>query len=576
MPSLTSGRAPSGPTVFLSSGASADPGSLPPSTGPTVFHLHELQWCRPDGSALWRTPLTLSIARERLAVVGRNGVGKSVLARLLSGRWPPASGTLERPGSVHLVMPPVLPRDPRSVAQAMGLGEALAALERLGLGEATADDLVLAEGHWDLPARIAQALAQAGLDGLSPQAPVARLSGGERMRVALAGAMAAQADAVVLDEPSNHLDARAREWLLDWLAGTRQSVVVISHDRQLLREVDRIVELSEDGLAQYGGNYELYAERREQEADAARSALDHARNERRTTLTRLRREHEALQRRQARGRQQAREANLSGIDIHRRKEGAQAFAGREQLRQAGARAALDTAVREAAQRVSRVPEVFLALPASEVPPRKRVLQLDAVRLPHGAAGTQRLDATLSGPMRIALTGPNGCGKSTLLRVMAGTLPPAQGTVERWVRHATLDQDGGDLLPPASRLVERLRELGCTMATGDLRTRLAQLRLGADKLAQPLGDYSAGERLKAALACALWQGEPAQLLLLDEPTNHLDLDTTLVLQAALQSFHGALVVASHDPDFIEALRPTHRWRWQGGRFQMEVTSAIAQP
>jgi ATPase subunit of ABC transporter with duplicated ATPase domains len=105
----------------------------------------------------------------------------------------------------------------------------------------------------------------------------------------------------------------------------------------------------------------------------------------------------------------------------------------------------------------------------------------------------------------------------------------------------------------------------------LRTRLAQLRLDATRVSMPLGQLSAGERLKAALACALWRREPARMLLLDEPTNHLDLDTTLMLQAALQGFGGALVVASHDVEFIAALRPTHRWEWREGRLVMRQSS-----
>jgi ATPase subunit of ABC transporter with duplicated ATPase domains len=114
-------------------------------------------------------------------------------------------------------------------------------------------------------------------------------------------------------------------------------------------------------------------------------------------------------------------------------------------------------------------------------------------------------------------------------------------------------------------------------TSELRTRLAQLRLDAMRVTLPMGLLSAGERLKAALACALWRATPARLLLLDELTNHLDLDTTLMLQHALQGFEGALLVACHDEEFIAALRPTHRWQWQkGGRLEMRESAAPWQP
>ena len=546
MSSISTGRRPSG----------AHPSA--PSASSFAFQLRDLQWRTPDGRSLWSVPLSLAIGPGRLGIVGRNGVGKSVLVRLLTGDLAPSEGCVERAGRVHLVSPPLLAHDPRRVADAMGVAGALAAVDRLAAGLATADDLLLADGHWDLPARIAQGLADAGLPRLSPDTPMAALSGGERMRVALAGAMVADADTLVLDEPTNHLDAPARAWLQRWLRQCKRTVVLVSHDRPLLRAVDRIVELGPRGLSVYGGDYALYAAQRDTEAAAADAALARARAERDTVLARLRREHDARQRRQAQARESARSANLSAIAINGMRETAEATQARDMKRDAGTRSALDAAVRDAARRVAHAPAVFVALPASRVVPGKRVLRLDGLQLPHGDAPL--CDGSVSGPARIALTGPNGCGKSTLLRVLAGLLAPAAGSATLHVPFAMLDQDGAASLPAQRSLLDHLRMLDCPLPPGELRTRLAQLRLDAARVVLPMGALSAGERLKAALACALWRREPACLLLLDEPTNHLDLDSTLELQRALQGFEGALLVASHDAEFVEALRPSHRWQW----------------
>jgi ATPase subunit of ABC transporter with duplicated ATPase domains len=555
MSSFSSGRAlPAAPALASSATSS--------------FQLHDVQWHLPDGRWLWREPLHLSIGRERLGIVGRNGVGKSVLAQILAGRMPSA-GAASRSGRVHLVAPPLLPQDRRTVGETMGLGPVLEAVDRLAAGLATPDDLVLADGQWDLPARVAQALAEAGLPGLQLGDAVANLSGGERMRVALAGAMATSADSVILDEPSNHLDAEARAWLMDWLLDAKCTVVVVSHDRQLLRCVDRIAELSPRGLALYGGNYTLYRAQRDGHATAAQTALQRARTERDTALARLRRDQEARERRQARGRRMARTANLPAMTINGLRETAEATAARDAQRDADRRQSLDGAVRIAAERAEQPPAIFLALPASRVPADKPVLHLQRLRLPR--VGGPIIDAMLAGPVRIAVTGPNGCGKSTLLRVIAGALAPQQGSAEAQVPIAVLDQDGGDALPLDSSLLECLRTLDCPLPGSELRTRLAQLRLDATRVLMPMGMLSAGERLKAALACALWRKEPARMLLLDEPTNHLDLDTALVLQGALQGFEGVIIVASHDAEFIEALRPTHRWEWRDGRLVMRQSS-----
>ncbi|MFL6664025.1 MAG: ATP-binding cassette domain-containing protein, partial [Rhizobacter sp.] len=402
----------------FSTGRTAPGAPTPASPGLSSFYLHDVQWHLPDGRPLWQEPLHFSIGRERLGLVGRNGVGKSVLAQILAGRMPSA-GTALRSGRVHLVAAPLLPEDRRSVGEAMGLGPVLAAVQRLAVGLATPDDVALADGHWDLPARVAQALAEAGLPGLQPADAVTGLSGGERMRVALAGAMAADAHSVILDEPSNHLDAEARAWLLGWLQDARRTVVVVSHDRQLLRCVDRIAELSPRGLALYGGNYTLYRALRDGHASAAQAALQHALTQRDAALARQRREQGARQRRQARGRRMARTANLPAMTINCLRETAEATAARDAQRDADKRRSLDGAVRDAAERAAQPPAILLSLPTSRVPADKPVLHLQGLRLPH--VGGPVIDATLVGPVRVAVTGPNGCGKTTLLRVIAGAL-----------------------------------------------------------------------------------------------------------------------------------------------------------
>lgn len=519
----------------------------------------------PDGRVLL-DDLSDTFQPQRIGLVGRNGTGKSVLAKVLAGLVTPDAGRIVRHATVVYV-----PQDGRlapdaTLADVAGLTPAFDALARVERGEPEGADFDLLEGRWDLRDQLRLACEAVGLGHLEPERLASSLSGGELTRVVLVGAFLSGADALVLDEPSNHLDLVARQWLRAQLRQWRGGLVVVSHDRELLEEMDHIVVLTPDGLRHYGGNYTLYAAQRDAEATAAQAALEHARTSRNSALRDLRRQHDAHQRRAARNDRAGKMANLPGIYLGRLKDGAQAHSGREQRRQQETRATLDDAVQQAAQRIEPGPPVALMLPGAVVAAGKRVVHVQDAILPF-PAGAKPLNLALSGPVRVAVTGPNGCGKSTLLKLLAGVENPVSGICAAGVPHAWLDQQAATLLPPAMSVLERLRELDSPLPEGVLRSHLSLLGLGAALVRQPSGVLSGGERLKAALACALWAAQPAQMLLLDEPTNHLDLDSVRALEQALSAYPGAILVASHDRRFLDALDLTHMLAWQGGDWQL---------
>ncbi|HHE7835421.1 TPA: ABC-F family ATP-binding cassette domain-containing protein [Enterobacter asburiae] len=528
------------------------------------FILHQVTCQFPTGDTLFG-PLNLTLEPSLCALVGRNGSGKTRLLRLLAGLDEPATGHIERFSSHVYVAQQHVISPQTTLAKLLGYDAIFAARKRIDSGDYQPDDLDTLDGRWDVAERLSEAFINANLPPFDPDKPAGELSGGERIRALLCGVFTAEADFMLLDEPTNHLDRQGRTWFYDQLSRFQGGVLVASHDRELLEQVPRILELSASGLRSYGGNYADYQTQRDAEQQAARASLEHAATERKRTRARMQKEHDDSQRRSAKTLRTVDTLNIASFERVKYKGAAKERIGAWKKQHSEQNDALNAAVNKARERVEEDSPVMFTLPGSQIPEGKQVLVLEDLVLPH--APVPPLNWRMDGPMRVALKGPNGCGKSTLLKILLGEIAPRSGTCKVSVSCAYLDQHLSRL--DLSQSVMTHFNLSHTpLEEGVLRTRLAQLQLGADKVTLPLAELSGGERLKAALACVLWRAEATQLLLLDEPTNHLDLASVQAIEAALSSFPGALLVVSHDEAFLRGLALTHEWVWEEAGWRCE--------
>lgn len=504
----------------------------------------------PDGRLLFEN-LDLSIGAERIGLVGRNGVGKSTLLALIAGVRAPLGGVASRTGAVAMLdQTPDLSAAARLV-DLLGVGEAWDRLARIERGDG--DEIDLVEADWDLPARLELALADVGLDGLAPERPATALSGGQATRAGLARLLVARPDVLLLDEPTNNLDAGARELVKRILARWRGGAVVVSHDRSLLRGMDRIVELSSLGARSYGGGYDLYVERKALEADAAQRDLDQAEREVRRVTREAQVARERKQRRDAAGRRFADRGGTPKIVLGMMAERAEASGAKEGKLAGKLTAQAQDARALAEARVERARVLGFELPSSGLPEGRTVLAFDAASFawPGGQPVIQDLSFRMTGPERVAILGSNGAGKTTLIRLTTGRLAPTAGEVRLQVPFALLDQRAA-VLDDHQTILENFRRLNPGSSFNDAHAALARFLFRNAAALRMAGTLSGGERLRAALACVLCAATPPQLLILDEPTNHLDLDSVRAVEAALAGYDGALMVVSHDEDFLAAI------------------------
>src|SRR5579875_1351896 len=465
-------------------------------------------------------------AGRRFGLVGRNGAGKSTLLRVILGELATDGGAASYPRGWRIGA--VAQEAPAGTAS---LVDTVLAADReraalLAAAESESDGHRIAEIHARLdaidayaaPARAASILAGLGFSPDEQARPCAAFSGGWRMRVALAAVLFTAPDLLLLDEPTNYLDLEGLLWLEDFLRRYRGTVVIVSHDRDLLNTaVDFILHLEHGKLALYSGGYDVFA---------AVRAAQHAHQA-------------AFAKKQAAQRRHMQEF----VDRFRAKA--------SKARQAQSRLKMLARMEAAAMPLDEhIAPIRIPEPKPASPPLV-TLERVAVGYEPGKPVLSQLSLRVDPDDRIALLGKNGNGKSTFAKLLAGRLAPMSGEIVRarklvpgyFAQHQLEELDGG--LTP----LETMAALRPELPLQAVRDRLGGFGFSAAKATTRVCDLSGGERARLTLALATL--DKPNLLILDEPTNHLDIDARNELLTALNDFDGAVILVSHDRRLIEA-------------------------
>ena len=489
-------------------------------------------------------------ARDKVGIVGRNGAGKTTLFRVLGGELDPSGGRVVRKGAFGY-----LPQDPRiagvldgrraitHVLSGRGVDQQLETIERLRIEmEENPDDRSVnrysraeeefrVSGGYGAESEARSLAAGLGISQARLELPLGTLSGGERRRVELARILFAGSDVLCLDEPTNHLDVDAKEWLMGFLRQYRGALLVISHDLELLDEaitrvlhLDRPLDADTGEVIEYRGTYSQYV-------------MARAEDERRLEKTAL---------------QQSRELARMQRVVDR----------------FGAKATKASMAHNMERRIARLESQRVEAPTSNRrisvrfpdPPSCGATVVTATTLCKGYGGPSVFEDVgfdLGRGERLLVLGLNGAGKTTLLRILAGEIDADLGDIEFGHRvSAGYYAQEHDNLDGSASLLDNIRRSvppGAQATETLLRSLLGMFGLTGDKVFQDAGTLSGGEKTKLALSMLMTGSH--NLLLLDEPTNNLDPSSRIAVADALSDWPGAMILVSHDTEFVERLEPT---------------------
>lgn len=511
--------------------------------------ISNLNYSFPNGKNIFKN-LSLSFSANKTGLIGKNGVGKSTLLKLIVGELLPDFGSINIVGEVAYCPQNYAVYLEQTIAEVLEIKAKLEALERIAQGSIDIRDFEILNDDWKIKERISEQLINLGLD-INLTRKVGSLSGGEITRLMLAKQFIIKPDFIILDEPTNNLNLKSKHLLYQALETWTGGLLIVSHDRKLLNLMNQIIEISTLGIKIYGGNYDAYLEQKNLEQQASLRQLEDAKKQTKQVAESIQKTRELHEQRQAAGNRLRKSGSQAKIILDGMKE----RSGKTQSKMTVKEERLITESQKklaiAKENVEITNEININLPNTYVPSGKMVLQINNLNFYYDEQKPliNNFNLTIQGAEHLAITGDNGSGKTTLIKLIIGELKPKNGSINIGIAKISYLDQQANLLNPNLSILDNFKNFNPEINNTDAHLYLAQFLFRNVAALKLVKNLSGGEKLRALLACVLMAKHPPQLLILDEPTNHLDLESITSIESVLKNYQGAIIIISHDEQFI---------------------------
>lgn len=517
--------------------------------------LQNISFGFPGGNLLFNH-INLTIqSHTKSALVGSNGVGKSTLLKIIAGEIQPLNGNTNIRGNIFYVPQMFGNLNDLTIAECLRIDQKLHALQKITNGEVDEIYFETLNDDWDIEERCQNALEHWGLENFELTQKLEDLSGGQKTKVFLAGIQINQPDIIVLDEPTNHLDREGRKLLYDLIDKTDATVVIVSHDRILLNLVDTIFELSNQGIATYGGNYDFYAKQKEVEEEALQNDIH---SKERALKKAKEKERETLERKQkldARGKGKQEKSGVARIMMNTLRNNAEKNSSKLKSVHAEKISGISGDLRDLRSSLKNSDQMKVIFNDSNLHSGKILVTVEDINFTYGKEKLwkENISMEVRSGDRISVKGSNGSGKTTLIKLLLGNIKPLEGKINKTEFNSIYIDQEYSLIDNDSTLYDFVQTFNDNaMQESEVKTLLSRFLFWKDTWDKKCGMLSGGERLRLLLCGLSISNKAPDMIILDEPTNNLDLQNVEILTNSIKDYHGTLLVISHDEVFLQEI------------------------